>query len=264
MQAQQVPHGDRGRRVRRHRRTGHPRGPHRGARRRDRRRVRPRGAHDRAPGRRQREGAGPHGRRRGQRAARRRAPGGRLGHDRRPHVPPARPRARGGRDDRRSTATSSGPSRCNGRRIGVVRTPTDRGSACGRRSRRGSGGRPRGPPTRFGRTRRGPPAAATRSRRHEVRLRLARGPPQRGQVHPAQRHPRHQGHHHLGQAPDHALAGPGHPQPARRPGRVRRHAGHPQAPHPARRAAQRHRQQRHLRGRRGVPGGRRHRFHRPR
>ena len=44
MQAQQVPHGDRRRRVRRHRRAGHPRGPPRGARRRDRRRVRRRGA----------------------------------------------------------------------------------------------------------------------------------------------------------------------------------------------------------------------------
>ena len=43
MQQRAVPHGDRGRRVRRHRRAGHARGPHRGAGRRDRRRVRRRG-----------------------------------------------------------------------------------------------------------------------------------------------------------------------------------------------------------------------------
>ena len=46
-----VPHGDRDRRVRRHRRAGHPRGHHRGAARRDRRRVRRRGRDDRAAAR---------------------------------------------------------------------------------------------------------------------------------------------------------------------------------------------------------------------
>ena len=56
MQAEQVPHGDRRRRVRRHRRPGHARGPHRGAGRRDRRRVRRRGAHGRAAARRRRAG----------------------------------------------------------------------------------------------------------------------------------------------------------------------------------------------------------------
>ena len=48
MQDREVPPVDRGRRVRRHRRPGHPRGPDRGARRRDRRRVRRRGADGRA------------------------------------------------------------------------------------------------------------------------------------------------------------------------------------------------------------------------
>ena len=59
-------------------------------------------------------------------------------------------------------------------------------------------------------------------------------------------------------------AGARRARPARRPGRVRRHARHPQAPHAARRAAQRHRPPRAL----GdvdvvVPRGRRHRAARP-
>ena len=57
-----VPHGDRDRRVRRHRRAGHPRGHHRGAARRDRRRVRRRGRHDRAAARRRLPGERAHGR----------------------------------------------------------------------------------------------------------------------------------------------------------------------------------------------------------
>ena len=56
MQQREVPHGDRGRRVRRHRRARHPRGHHRGAGRRDRRRVRRRGPDDRAAARRRRAG----------------------------------------------------------------------------------------------------------------------------------------------------------------------------------------------------------------
>ena len=94
----EVPHGDRDRRARRHRRARHARGPARGDRRRDRRRVRRRDARARAPARRRAPRAGPHADRRGERGARRRAARHRVGHRRRPGLQPARPRARGGRD----------------------------------------------------------------------------------------------------------------------------------------------------------------------
>ena len=48
-------------------------------------------------------------------------------------------------------------------------------------------------------------------------------------------------------------------EPRRRPGRLRRHPGHPQAPVDDGRAAQRHRHGRPRRRRRGLPGARRHR-----
>ena len=81
---------------------------------------------------------------------------------------------------------------------------------------------------------------------------------QRGEVHAAQPHPRHEGLDRLRQAADDAHPGARRAQPARRAGRVRRHAGHPQAAHRARRAAQRDRQRGARRRRRGVPRGRRH------
>ncbi len=95
--ARQVPHGDRRRRVRGHRRAGHARGPHRGAGRRDRRRVRHRRPHRRAAARRRHPGPRPHAARRGQRPARRPPARGRLGHGRRPRLRPDRPRAGRGR-----------------------------------------------------------------------------------------------------------------------------------------------------------------------
>ena len=130
-----VPHGDRRRRVRRHRRPRHPRGPHRGAARRDRRRVRRRGPDDRAAARRRRAGQRPHAARRGQRAAARPAARGRLGHGRRAAALRARPRAGRRRVASRSTAGSSPRSGSQGRRIGRVRVhrlprrPADGGRA---------------------------------------------------------------------------------------------------------------------------------------
>ena len=117
----EVPHGDRRRRVRRHRRPGHARGPDRGAGRRDRRRVRRRGAADRAAARRRRPGQRPHADRRGQRAARRRPARGRLGHGRRARVQPARPRAGRGRDASSVDGHRLRAEQVQGRRIGRVR-----------------------------------------------------------------------------------------------------------------------------------------------
>ena len=194
----EVPHGDRRRRVRRHRRPRHARGPHRGAGGRDRRRVRRRGAAGRAAARRRRARQRPHADRRAQRAARRRPARGRLGHRRRPrlnllgHVPDR------GRDASRSTATGSG--------------------------REGAG-----PAHRPGAHQPRSPTPPTPRRRSEVGLRHPRRPAQRRQVDAAQPHPRHQGVDRLRQAADHAHAGPRRAQPARRAGRVRRHARHPQA-----------------------------------
>ena len=100
-----VPHGDRHRRVRRHRRAGHARGPHRRARRRDRRRVRRRGPSARAAAVRRVAGQRAAEHRRPQRAARGAPAGRRLGLGRRPAHRPARPRA--GRRARRPTSTAT-------------------------------------------------------------------------------------------------------------------------------------------------------------
>ncbi len=86
MQAGQVPHGHRRRRVRRHRRPGHPRGPDRGAGGRDHRRVRRGGNAARETRRRHPRGQRQDARRRGQRTALRQQPARRrgLGHRRGP------------------------------------------------------------------------------------------------------------------------------------------------------------------------------------
>ena len=155
MQAAAVPHGHRGRRVRRHRRAGHPRGPDRGAGRRDRRRVRreepmveplPDGDVPRQR---------PHHHRRRQRPARPRAPRGRLGHARRAGVRPARPRAgrgRAGRVRRRAPAWSNGcragassgsasnPPRCRVRRPPSATARRPDAMPTPRRRRRGAPG----------------------------------------------------------------------------------------------------------------------------
>ena len=91
----EVPHGDRRRRVRRHGRADHARGPARGAGGRHRRRVRRRGAHGGAPRRTARcssSAALLGGRRR--RAPGRRPPARPLGHGGRAHAGPGRPGAR--------------------------------------------------------------------------------------------------------------------------------------------------------------------------
>ena len=116
-----VPPRRRHRRVWRHRRRRHARGPHRGARRRDRRRVRRRRAPDRAPRRGPVPGLEQDGRGRGERVPRRRAAHRGLGHDRRPRA--------GGRA---ATSRSEGESievdghllvaeKVQGRRVGSVR-----------------------------------------------------------------------------------------------------------------------------------------------
>ena len=110
--SREVPHGDRDRRVRRHRRARHPRGPDRGARRRDRRRVRRRGPAGRAAPRRRHPGGRPALDRRGQRGARRRPARGRLGHGRRAAVLDPRQggrRGRRGRGRRLPPAGREGP-----------------------------------------------------------------------------------------------------------------------------------------------------------
>ena len=97
-----------------------------------------------------------------------------------------------------------------------------------------------------------------------VGLRDPRRPAQRGQVDAAQPDPRAEGHDRLRQAADDPPPHPGRAHPARRPGRVRRHAGHPQAAHGARRTAQQHRRGHHPRRRRGGVRHRRHPAARPR
>ena len=57
------------------------------------------------------------------------------------------------------------------------------------------------------------------------------GPAQRRQVDAAQPDPRHEGDDRVRQAPDDPHPGARRAQPTRRPGRVRRHARHPQAAH---------------------------------
>ncbi|CAK7284681.1 GTP-binding protein Era [Streptomyces misionensis JCM 4497] len=71
------------------------------------------------------------------------------------------------------------------------------------------------------------------------RLRLLRGPPQRGQVHPHERSGRAEGGDHLEPAADHPAHRAGHRAPAGRPADPRRHPRAAQAAHAAGRAAER-------------------------
>ncbi len=87
---------------------------------------------------------------------------------------------------------------------------------------------------------RAPPAAGAPTRPvgsgMKSRLRLARRPAQRRQVHAAQPPGRGEGGHRLGQAADDAHPDSRRQDRARGAGRVRRHAGHPQAGAPDERA----------------------------
>ena len=74
-------------------------------------------------------------------------------------------------------------------------------------------------------------ASRRRPRRVPVGVRDPRRPAQRREVDAAQPDPRPEGHDRLRQAADDPPPHPGRAQPARRPGGVRRHARHPQAPH---------------------------------
>ena len=106
-------------------------------------------------------------------------------------------------------------------------------------------------------------ASSSPGRLREVGLLHLRRPSERRKVHAAQRHPRHEGHDRVRQAADDPHAGARRAEPSGRAGRVRRHAGDPQAAHAARRAPQRDRDGRDRRCRRRVPGARRDRAGRP-
>ena len=217
-----VPHGDRRRRVRRHRRAGHARGPHRGAGRRDRRRVRRRGAHGRA-----------------------RCPAAASGST--PAWPSTRSTTCSAPSCPRATGTPSAAScfhllghvPAEGETVEVDGLPPARPS----RSRAGASAGSASTAA----ARRRPGAADDGGDRRRVPRSMRSGfvtlvgRPNVGQVHAAQPDPRHQGGDHLRQAADHPHA--------RSAGVLNRPdaqvvfvdtPGHPQAPHPARRAAQRH------------------------
>ncbi len=200
-----VPHGHRGRRVRRHRRPRHPRGPHRGAGRRDRRRVRRRGPEHRAAARRRRAGQRPHADRRGQRPARRRAARGRLGHHRRP-----------------ACFTELGHVPAEGEAVEVDGYRLAGRAGAGPAHRPGAHHRVDAPQRR--------PKTATEPDALRASSRSSAGPTSAS--------PRcstsilgTKVDDRLRQAADHPHPGAGRAHPARRPGRVRRHARHPQAPH---------------------------------
>ena len=178
--------------------------------------------------------------RRGQRPARRRAARGRLGHGRRASCSassadvPAEGESRRGR--RLSACTVE-----RGRRVAAsarCASPSDRRLGAGRR--------------------------LTRTRDCRSGLRHPRRPAERREVDAAQPHPRHEGDDRLRQAADHPHPGPRRAQPARRAGRVRRHARHPQAAHALGERLNDTATDAHRRRRRRVPRGRRHRAARAR
>ena len=208
MQAEQVPHGDPRRRVRRHRRAGHARGLPRGARRRHRRRVRRRGRRGRAPGRRRAAGRRRPRHRRAERAARASTCPTRTG------TPSAA-----------SCSARSATCPTTGESVEYARLPLH-GGEDGRPAHRAGRGRVAWPPSRE------PDDRASRRARDRlpVGLRDARRAAQRRQVDAAERDRGREGVSIVSDKPQTTrTSGPRHPPPARRPGRVRRHARHPQA-----------------------------------
>ena len=200
-----------------------------------------------AVGRRVAAGAGTHPGRRGERGARHRAARRGVGHRRRPDPQP--PRARAGRRGDGAVPgsgvphrTGAGPSHRVGAHHAARRTPspTNRTSWS---TKPPSARRPRDVPFGFR-------LAGRSTQRREVDV----GEPPRGR----------QGRDRVRPAADHAHADPWRAHHARVAARAARHAGHPQAAHPAGGAHQRPRPLDARGGRRGVPLDRGDIGHRPR
>ncbi len=198
------PRRDRDRRVRRHVRPGHHRGRAGGDRRRDRRRVRRRGAAGHGAGREPVPGVGAATDRRPGRAVR--PEGGRRG--RRHRARADGQAAEQGADPRFDGAV--GRHRARGRTR--QRPPPHDHRRCWRRRHRKTETPPRRPRPNLPRNRR---YAAHEHRHQQVRLRLLRRPPERGQVDPHQRAGGAEDRDRLIQAADHPACRPRHREPAR-------------------------------------------------